>query len=42
MTPGITFQLFVETDKTGPTTRSSDTITRMAHTRTNIDSVYGI
>lgn len=40
--PETTFQLFVETDMTGPNTRPSATITRMAHTLTNINSVYGI
>ncbi|MDX6764102.1 hypothetical protein SIN09_33105, partial [Streptomyces sp. F8] len=39
---GITFQRFVEIDMTGPGTCPSATITRMAHTLTNIDSVYGI
>lgn len=38
----ITFRLFVEIDMTGPKTYPCATITRMAHTLTNIDSVYGI
>ncbi|MEV6676515.1 hypothetical protein AB0N09_06530 [Streptomyces erythrochromogenes] len=39
---GITFRLFVEIDMKEPGTCPSATITRMAHTLTNIDSVYGI